>query len=151
RRHAGAREHALARGRRGERPVRPPGATRVRVGRGDGHRADREARAFDQLRCRHAAGATGGGGRADPGSARRAGPAARRAAPNGSLHISPADWSAVSAPKILAVASAVDLDFRYGCTPAWWQLWKGLCEAGCDLIVTPYRGRAIESPWWRTE
>ena len=57
----------------------------------------------------------------------------------------------MSAPKVLAVASAVDLDFRYGCTPAWWQLWKGLCEAGCDLIVTPYRGRAIESPWWRTE
>jgi glycosyl transferase family 1 len=56
----------------------------------------------------------------------------------------------VKAPKILAVASAVDLDFRYGCTPAWWQLWKGLAEAGVDLIVTPYRGRAIESPWWRT-
>jgi hypothetical protein len=55
------------------------------------------------------------------------------------------------APKILAVASAVDLDFRYGCTPAWWQLWKGIYEAGCDLIVTPYRGRAVEAPWWRTE
>jgi Glycosyl transferases group 1 len=54
------------------------------------------------------------------------------------------------APKILAVASAVDLDFRYGCTPAWWQLWKGLYEVGCDLIVTPYRGRPIETPWWRT-
>ena len=54
------------------------------------------------------------------------------------------------APKILAVASAIDLDFRYGCTPAWWQLWKGLCEEGVDLIVTPYRGRPIESPWWRT-
>src|SRR5438477_553538 len=54
-------------------------------------------------------------------------------------------------PKILAVASAVDLDFRYGCTPAWWQLWKGLYQAGCDLIVTPYRGRPVESPWWRTE
>jgi len=45
----------------------------------------------------------------------------------------------------------VDLDFRYGCTPAWWQLWKGLYEAGCDLIVTPYRGRPIDAPWWRTE
>jgi Glycosyl transferases group 1 len=56
----------------------------------------------------------------------------------------------VRAPKILAVASAVDLDFRYGCTPAWWQLWKGLYEVGVDLIVTPYRGRPIESPWWRT-
>ena len=57
---------------------------------------------------------------------------------------------AVRAPKILAVASAVDLDFRYGCTPAWWQLWKGMALAGIDLIVTPYRGRAVESPWWRT-
>jgi spore maturation protein CgeB len=56
----------------------------------------------------------------------------------------------VKAPKILAVASAIDLDFRYGCTPAWWQLWKGLYESGVDLIVTPYRGRALESPWWRT-
>src|SRR5438874_12320765 len=54
------------------------------------------------------------------------------------------------APKILAVASASELDFRYGCTPAWWQLWKGLYEAGADLIVTTYRGRAVESPWWRT-
>src|SRR5204863_1472288 len=53
-------------------------------------------------------------------------------------------------PKILAVASATDLDFRYGCTPAWWQIWKGLYEVGVDLVVTPYRGRAIESPWWRT-
>jgi Glycosyl transferases group 1 len=56
----------------------------------------------------------------------------------------------VRAPKILCVASAVDLDFRYGCTPAWWQLWKGLYEEGADLVVTPYRGRPVESPWWRT-
>jgi glycosyltransferase involved in cell wall biosynthesis len=56
----------------------------------------------------------------------------------------------VKPPKILAVASASDLDFRYGCTPAWWQIWKGLHTAGVDLIVTPYRGKAIESPWWRT-
>ncbi len=55
------------------------------------------------------------------------------------------------APKILAVASAIDLDFKYGCTPAWWQLWKGLHEAGVDLIVTPYRGRPVQAPWWRTE
>ena len=37
------------------------------------------------------------------------------------------------APKVLAAASAVDLDFRYGCTPAWWQLWKGMYETGVDL------------------
>ena len=29
----------------------------------------------------------------------------------------------------------VDLDFRYGCTPAWWQLWKGMYEVGVDLVV----------------
>ena len=51
---------------------------------------------------------------------------------------------------MLAVASAADLDFRYGCTPAWWQLWRALAESGVDLVVTTYRGRAIESPWWRT-
>jgi hypothetical protein len=56
----------------------------------------------------------------------------------------------VKTPKIVAVASASDLDFRYGCTPAWWQLWKGMHEIGVDLVVTPYRGKAIESPWWRT-
>jgi Glycosyl transferases group 1 len=56
----------------------------------------------------------------------------------------------VRSPKVLAVASAADLDFRYGCTPAWWQLWKALAESGVDLIVTTYRGRAVESPWWRT-
>jgi hypothetical protein len=55
-----------------------------------------------------------------------------------------------SAVKLLVAASAIDLDFRYGCTPAWWQLWKGLYEEGADLVVTPYRGRAVESPWWRT-
>jgi hypothetical protein len=55
----------------------------------------------------------------------------------------------VKTPKLLAVASAIDLDFRYGCTPAWWQLWKGMYEAGVDLVVTPYRGRPVESPWWR--
>jgi glycosyltransferase involved in cell wall biosynthesis len=55
----------------------------------------------------------------------------------------------VAPPKILTVASAIDLDFHYGCTPAWWQLWKGQYEAGVDLVVTPYRGRPVESPWWR--
>lgn len=55
----------------------------------------------------------------------------------------------VRAPSILAVASAVDLRFRYGCTPVWWQLWKALALLGVDVLVTPYRGRPVESPWWR--
>ena len=54
------------------------------------------------------------------------------------------------APKLLCVASAVDLDFRYGCTPAWWQLWRGLNDEGAELVVAPYRGRPIETPWWRS-
>src|SRR5919106_4358727 len=56
----------------------------------------------------------------------------------------------MNAPKILAVVSATDMAIPYGGTPANWQLWKGMYEAGVDLILTPYRGRAIESPWWRT-
>ena len=59
------------------------------------------------------------------------------------------DTTAMRAPKLLCIASAVDLDFRYGCTPAWWQLWKGLHEEGAELVVAPYRGRPIETPWWR--
>jgi len=55
----------------------------------------------------------------------------------------------VRAPSILAVASAVELRFRYGCTPFWWQLWKALALLGVDVLVTPYRGRPVESPWWR--
>ena len=56
-----------------------------------------------------------------------------------------------SRPKILAVTSAVSLDFKYGCTPAWWQIWKGMYEAGVDVIVTPYRGPSVQAPWWRSE
>src|SRR2546425_10594041 len=54
------------------------------------------------------------------------------------------------APKSLAVGAAPCLDFRCGGPPGWWQTWKGLNEVGVDLIVPPSRGRAIESPWWRT-
>src|SRR5712691_11104816 len=56
----------------------------------------------------------------------------------------------MAAPRLLCVASSVDLGFRYGCTPAWWQLWKGLHDEGVDLVVAPYRGRPIETPWWRS-
>ncbi len=52
--------------------------------------------------------------------------------------------------KILAVLSALDLKYRYGCTPAWWQLLKGLYENGAQVIATTYQGEAIESPWWCT-
>ena len=51
--------------------------------------------------------------------------------------------------KILIVCSTLDLDYPYGATPYLWQLYKGLSEAGWDVIITPYRGRPIRSLWWR--
>jgi spore maturation protein CgeB len=51
--------------------------------------------------------------------------------------------------KILAVVSTLDLKYKLGCTPAWWQLLKAFYELGNELIVIPYLGDAIESPWWR--
>jgi glycosyltransferase involved in cell wall biosynthesis len=50
--------------------------------------------------------------------------------------------------KLLAVVSALELKFRLGCTPAWWQLLKALYETENDVTVIPYLGREIESPWW---
>lgn len=52
--------------------------------------------------------------------------------------------------KILSLVSCLDLSFRYGCTPCWWQLLKALYSGGIDVIATTYQGRAIQSPWWRT-
>ena len=52
--------------------------------------------------------------------------------------------------KLLAVVSTLDLKFRLGCTPAWWQLLKALHETGNEVIVTPYLGKPVESLWWRT-
>lgn len=52
--------------------------------------------------------------------------------------------------KILAFASTIDLKYRLGCTPAWWQLFKALHEIGNEVIVVPYLGAPVESLWWRT-
>lgn len=51
--------------------------------------------------------------------------------------------------KILAVCSSLDLKSPYSCTPAWWQLFKGLYEIGVEVIATPYQGPAVESLWWK--
>jgi len=52
--------------------------------------------------------------------------------------------------KMLAVVSTIDLRYRMGCTPAWWQLLKALYETENEIIVVPYLGRDIETVWWRT-
>jgi glycosyltransferase involved in cell wall biosynthesis len=52
--------------------------------------------------------------------------------------------------KLLVIISTIDLKYKLGCTPAWWQLLKALHEIGNEVIVTPYLGGGIESLWWRT-
>jgi hypothetical protein len=50
--------------------------------------------------------------------------------------------------KLLVVASSLDLRAPLSSTPSWWQLLKALAEEGVELVVAPYQGPAIESPWW---
>jgi hypothetical protein len=50
--------------------------------------------------------------------------------------------------KFLVVASSLDLRAPLGVTPSLWQLLKALAERAVDLVVAPYQGPAIESPWW---
>ncbi len=52
--------------------------------------------------------------------------------------------------KILVVCSTLNLKYKLGCTPAWWQLLKALHEIGNKVIAVPYLGDPIDSPWWRT-
>jgi hypothetical protein len=51
--------------------------------------------------------------------------------------------------KLLVIASSLDLRSPYSCTPAWWQLLKGLYECGVEVVATPYQGAAVETLWWR--
>lgn len=50
--------------------------------------------------------------------------------------------------KLLIITSAMDLRLPYGCTSAWWYLFKALYEQNVDLLVTVYQGRITPSPWW---
>src|SRR5438477_10033899 len=50
--------------------------------------------------------------------------------------------------KLLVVASSLDLRSPLSSTPSWWQLLKALAEQGVELVVAPYQGPSIESPWW---
>lgn len=52
--------------------------------------------------------------------------------------------------KILIACSTLDLKYKMGCTPHWWQLFKGMYETGNEVIVIPYLGDSIETLWWRT-
>lgn len=52
--------------------------------------------------------------------------------------------------KILVFCSTLDLQYKFGCTPSWWQLLKALYEIGNEVIAIPYLGDPVESLWWRT-
>jgi hypothetical protein len=51
--------------------------------------------------------------------------------------------------KILVICSALDLQYKLGCTPSWWQLLKALYETGNEVIAVPFLGDPVESLWWR--
>jgi glycosyltransferase involved in cell wall biosynthesis len=51
--------------------------------------------------------------------------------------------------KILVVCSTLDLQYKLGCTPSWWQLLKALHETGNEVIAVPFLGEPIDSLWWR--
>ena len=52
--------------------------------------------------------------------------------------------------KILIACSTLDLKYKLGCTPSWWQLFKAMHEIGHEVIAVPYLGDPVESLWWRT-
>lgn len=51
--------------------------------------------------------------------------------------------------KLLTILSTIDLRYKLGCTPSWWQLLKALYETGHEVIATSYLGKPVESLWWR--
>ena len=51
--------------------------------------------------------------------------------------------------KVLVVCSTLDLHYKLGCTPSWWQLLKALHETGNEVIAVPFLGDPVESLWWR--
>jgi hypothetical protein len=51
--------------------------------------------------------------------------------------------------KLLVVCSTLDLSYKLGCTPSWWQLLKALHETGNEVIAVPFLGDSVESLWWR--
>ena len=53
--------------------------------------------------------------------------------------------------KLLIIISCLDLNIPLGCTPAWWQLMKGISEQGIEIVCTPYLGNPVSSFWWQAE
>ncbi len=52
--------------------------------------------------------------------------------------------------KLLMAVSAIDLSEKPQATKAWWFLFRALSEKGHELVVLPFLGRPVESPWWKS-
>ncbi|MFQ5977062.1 MAG: glycosyltransferase [Candidatus Heimdallarchaeota archaeon] len=50
--------------------------------------------------------------------------------------------------KMLIIVGYIDLRYRIGCTPGFWQLYKALYQLGHEIIIVPYAGREVETLWW---
>ncbi|OLD44410.1 hypothetical protein AUI51_02380 [archaeon 13_1_40CM_2_52_4] len=46
--------------------------------------------------------------------------------------------------------SAIDLIEKPQATKAWWFLFRALSEKGHEIVVLPFLGRPVDSPWWRS-
>lgn len=44
----------------------------------------------------------------------------------------------------------MDLGEPTGSTPAWWQIFKGLAESEVEVVAIPFRGRSLDSLWWKS-
>jgi spore maturation protein CgeB len=51
--------------------------------------------------------------------------------------------------KILAVPGVIDLQSRMGCVAQWWPLLAEMHKLGHSIVLVPYLGDSIESPWWK--
>jgi len=53
--------------------------------------------------------------------------------------------------KILAVVPAIDMALReFGMNSVWWQFLKALNELGHEVVLLPFYGGSVETPWWRS-
>jgi len=52
--------------------------------------------------------------------------------------------------RLLMAVSAIDMAEKPAATKSWWCLFKALSEMGHEIIVLPFLGKAIETPWWHS-
>lgn len=52
--------------------------------------------------------------------------------------------------KLLAAVPAIDLKEKPTATTAWWSLFRALSESGHQVLVIPFIGRSLDSPWWQS-